>query len=383
MSYRYRNPHYKKYHPETLYHEGSDAEADGAPAQYDISVGSVKKGGRRSARVDPGANGNVADGILADMADIAARQTLGDLHPDDGAADLAEDDGGADDDDDGVVVEGNDDEDDTGSQDSPDAGRTQPRRRRKRSGRPESGGSATFCAPCGRVIEPAKWSAHQRAHTLSTNVLSRFYEGGGASGGEVAEIPDSVDGEEHDEAAAEPAEAGGTRRAARRARTRIRGSWRETAGWAAGAGASAQAAEGERAAGSNGGRRSAGRGRGSFVMVDGPAAGGGDREPSGEARPRAASWERLLEGIRAAPELSKAQKRELVYKVFEGRASHPSSSRQQQQRVSSGGWGGEGEAERDSVGPERGLKRNASGMLDDDDDGDSLDSLRDGMHFME
>ena len=94
--------------------------------------------------------------------------------------------------------------------------------------------------------------------------------------------------------------------------------------------------------------------------------------------------ERLLEGIRAAPELSKAQKRELVYKVFEGVGVAPGRRRGSSSSSSSECHpAGGAEAERDSVGPERGLKRNASGMLDDYDDGDSLDSMRDGMHFME
>ena len=310
MSYRYRNPHYKKYHPETLNPEHSDAEPDGGPAQYDVAVGSAKKSGRKPARQNASASNNDADRILQDMARIAAQRTsLEGMHAPEPAGDGAADD-------DAVIVDGNDDENDAEPQESAVAtaaapaavAAAKPAPLRKSSGPLESKG--TFCVPCGRLIERTKWSAHQRAHTLSTTVLNKFYAGD-ANGDDHAGLQEDDEDAEDQENVMEPPPSGGnTRRAARKARTRIRGSWRETAGWGHDDGA---AAAGHERGASNNSSRSVGRGRGGrdgFVMVSDDGAGASE-EPARGLR-RAASWERLLEGIRAAPELSRVQKRELV-----------------------------------------------------------------------
>jgi hypothetical protein len=369
MSYRYRNPHYKKYHPETLNPEHSDAEADGGLVQYDAGVSSAKKPMRKTGRHNAGASNNDADRMLSDTTRIAAQHTsLEATHAPDPA------------DDDPVIVDGNGDGDDAESQESPVVAAAAPAPAaaakgaplRKSSGPLESQG--TFCVPCGRLIERAKWSAHQRAHTLSTTVLSKFYAGD-TNGDDHAGMQedDEEEVEDQEEVTEQPPSGGATRKAARNARTRIRGTWRETAGWAYDDATAAAEAGHERGA-SNNSNRSAGRGRGrarardSFVMVN-------DDEPRISEDPprevhRVASWERLLERIREAPELSRAQKRDLVYKVFEGRALNPSSARRQR-GGSSSVWAVENG---DDDQRERGRKRSASGMLDDDDD--SVDSLR-------
>jgi hypothetical protein len=297
--YRYRTPHYKKHHPEALRVE-QEAEAEARAAQPDVASDSAKKRTRKPARLSAASSNNDADGGFNDNgASLEATHANGD----------------------DSIMEGHSEHDA-----SP----------RNNAGPPEN--NSTFCDPCGRRIPRVKWVAHQRAHTVSSSVLAKFYATD-ANGTPLAGIHDDEEPEAMDEVE-QPMSGGSARRVVRGG---TGGSWRQTA------------ARHERVASDH-----------SVVVINNEPAVSERAESStrGGLR-RVASWERLLEAIREAPELSKAQKRDLVYKVFEERALNPSSVRRQ---ATPSAWaaGVEGEGE-------GGRKRSASEMLDDDENGSVLE----------